>query len=342
MKFDKVIILTSLLIAGCAAYFSVYGIGLLFSGAPIAAMVMASSLEIGKLVSTKFVFENWKKVNILIKSYLTIAVFILMCITSLGIFGYLTAAFQKSSLESELSNTKITSFELQRTEDLKKTETVKKTIDNLFKLRSSQESRLNETLTNAIIARNPVQFQNIQNQINEQISDLNKQIESENTKLKAIEDKISSTDDSIFKLRIENSQRKDITTFKFVADEFNTTIQKVAKWFIIVLITVFDPLAIVLLVAYNFKQKELQEIQSQPIPPSDPIVALKTEPVKPTEVQPVVKEPVIEEVVENQPPTDIVSKALELTEEELIKKEKERKDKIRKQSGGYFGRMFGR
>ena len=103
MKFERIILSTSLLIAGCAAYFSVYGIGLLFSGAAVAAMIMAASLEIGKLVSTKFVFENWKKVNAFIKFYLTIAVIVLMCITSLGIFGYLSAAFQKSSLESELS-----------------------------------------------------------------------------------------------------------------------------------------------------------------------------------------------------------------------------------------------
>lgn len=329
MKFENVILLTSLLIAGCAAYFSVYGIGLLFSGAAVAAMIMAASLELGKLVSTKFVFENWKKVNLLIKLYLTIAVFVLMAITSLGIFGYLTAAFQKSSLESELSNNKIVSLETQKISESKKIDTIKSTIDNLYKLRSSQENRLNESMTNVLIARNPIAMQNLQNQINEQISDLNKQIESENEKVKSNETKISSIDEQIFKLKVENSQRKDITTFKFVADEFGTTVPKVAKWFIIVLITVFDPLAIVLLIAYNFKQKEITEN-----------LMLQPKEVKNSEQKTEIKSEIPVEKIEENP--NIIEKPIELTEEDLLEKEKERKAKIRARASGYFGRMFGR
>ena len=83
------VIATSFLIAGCAAYFSVYGIGLLFSGATIAAMIMAGSLELGKLVTTSWLFRYWNKVNFLMKTYMIIAVFALMAITSLGVFGFL-------------------------------------------------------------------------------------------------------------------------------------------------------------------------------------------------------------------------------------------------------------
>jgi len=290
---------------------------------------MATSLELGKLVSTKFVFENWKKVNLLIKLYLTSAVFILMVITSLGIFGYLTAAFQKSSLESELSNNKIVSLETQKLDESKKTDTIKSTIDNLYKLRSSQENRLNESMTNALIVRNPIAMQNLQNQINEQISDLNEQIKSENEKIKINETKILSIDEQIFKLKVENSQRKDITTFKFVADEFGTTVPKVAKWFIIMLITVFDPLAIVLLIAYNFKQKKIIDdliTEAEEIKKEEQKIEIKTE--IPTEKN--------EEIPSN------IEKPIKLTEEQLIEKEKERKAKIRAKSSGYFGRMFGR
>ena len=259
IKFKHLVILSSLLIAGCAAYFSVYGIGMLFSGATIAAMIMASSLELGKLVTTSWLFRYWNKANILMRVYMIFAVFALMSITSLGIFGFLTSAFQKSSLENEVSISKIFAFEIQKTEESKKIESTKTSISNLFKLRSSQESRLTETLTNVVIARNPIQFQNIQNQINDQIGDINKQMEVENEKLKVSGDKISKLDDNIFKLKIENSQKKDLTTFKFVADEFNTTIQKVAKWFIVVLIVVFDPLAIILLLAYNISSNSTYE-----------------------------------------------------------------------------------
>ncbi len=259
IKFKHLIIFTSLLIAGCAAYFSVYGIGMLFSGATIAAMIMASSLELGKLVTTSWLFRYWNKANLLMKSYMIFAVFALMFITSLGVFGFLTSAFQKSSLETDVSNSKIVAFETQKVEELRKIESTKTSISNLFKLRSSQESRLSETLTNVVIARNPIQFQNLQNQINDQIEGLNKQLETENEKLKVSGDKITKLDDSIFKLKLENSQKKDITTFKFVADEFNTTIQKVAKWFILILIVVFDPLAIILLLAYNISTNRTYE-----------------------------------------------------------------------------------
>jgi len=261
IKFKNLVIFTSLLIAGCAAFFSVYGIGLLFSGALVAAMIMASSLELGKLVTTSWLFRYWRVANKLMKTYMVCAVIVLMGITSLGIFGYLTAAFQKSALEAELANTKIATLEVQKTDEQRKIEDVRTTLDKLLALRAGQEARLSETLTNVVIARNPIQLQNIQNQINEQIGSINTQMDGENEKLKSANDRITVIDDEVFKLKIENSQKKDITTFKFVADEFDTEIKNVVKWFIIVLITVFDPLAVVLLLAYNLSSnwKEVSE-----------------------------------------------------------------------------------
>jgi len=257
IQFKHLIIFTSLLIAGCAAYFSVYGIGLLFSGATIAVMIMASSLELGKLVTTSWLFRYWNSANILMRIYMITAVFALMAITSLGVFGFLTAAFQKSSLETELSLNKISTLESQKKEEISKIESTKKSIEKLYTLRSSQENRLNEVLTNVLIARNPIQLQNIQNQINDQIADLNKQLENENDKIKTYSAKSTAVDDDIFKLKVDNSQKKDIITFKFVADQFDTTIQNVVKWFIVVLITVFDPLAVVLLLAYNISTNKV-------------------------------------------------------------------------------------
>ncbi len=321
IQFKHVVLFTSLLIAGCAAYFSVYGIGLLFSGATIAAMVMASSLELGKLVTTSWLFRYWHKANILMKTYMIIAIFALMGITSLGVFGFLTAAFQKSSLETELSINKIATLETQKLEENSKIEATKKSIDKIYALRSSQESRLTEVLTNALIARNPIQLQNIQNQINDQIGDLNKQLDAENDKLKTSSDKMSKLDESIFKLKVDNSQKKDITTFKFVADQFNTTIQNVVKWFISVLIAVFDPLAVILLLAYNISSNKVYDTEEdtnviekdQPIDDtvnkqSDPIVVEKIV-EKPVEIEKVIEkivekpvevEKVVEKIVEKQ------------------------------------------
>lgn len=307
-----------MLIAGCAAYFSVYGIGLLFSGATVAAMIMAGSLELGKLVSTSWLFRNWHKANILLKTYMTIAVLVLVCITSLGIFGFLTAAFQKSSLETELSAGKIITLEEQKNQETKKIETIKRAIDNLFKLRSSQENRLSESMTNTLIARNPIQQQNIQNQINEQIEGLNKQMETENEKLKVSGEKVSKIDEEIFKLKVDNSSKKDVTTFKFVAQEFNTTIQTVVKWFIIVLISVFDPLAIVLLLAYNTSVKRV-DLQS------DKDYELYEE-TKKEQTKEIIKEVIVEKPVEK---IVEVEKPVEKIVEKIVEKPRKRAPSVR-------------
>lgn len=299
IEFRYLIIFTSLLIAGCAAYFSVYGIGLLFSGATISAMIMASSLELGKLVTTSWLFRYWNKANLLMKTYMIVAIFALMAITSLGIYGFLTAAFQKSSLETELSVSKITTLEAQKSEELVKIQDTKKSIEKIYSLRSSQEARLSEVLTNTLIARNPIQLQNIQNQINDQIGDLNKQLEGENGKLKIYNDKVSKIDDGIFKLKVENSQKKDITTFKFVADQFDTTIQNVVKWFIVVLIVVFDPLAVILLLAYNItlKKEDYELYKNESVSEKQEVIEKIVE--KPVEVIKEVEKPVeVEKIIE--------------------------------------------
>ncbi len=251
-----------------------------------------------------------------------VAVFALMAITSLGIFGFLTAAFQKSSLETELSINKIATLETQKLEEKGKIEATKKSIDKIYALRSSQESRLTEVLTNTLIARNPIQLQNIQNQINDQIGDLNKQLDAENEKLKSSSDKTSKLDESIFKLKVDNSQKKDITTFKFVADQFNTTIQNVVKWFIAVLIAVFDPLAVILLLAYNISTNKVYDEET-----NDYEIYKDQKPVKKeetvTEPKETFVEKVVEKIVEVEKPVEverIVEKIVEKPVQKIIEK----------------------
>jgi hypothetical protein len=251
INLNKIVLFTSLLIATIAAGFSIYGIGLLFSGAAIAAMVMATTLELGKLVTTTWLFQNWKRAPVLIKSYMIFAVVTLMMITSLGIFGYLTAAYQKSALENELRLTKIGTYETQQVESKINIETFGDEIDKLYVLRSNQEARMTDTLNNALITRNPIQLQTIQGQINSQIEDINTQLVVISGKVELARTSISELDESIIALKIEGSEQKDITTFKFVADEFGTGMNDVAKWFILVIIAVFDPLAVILLIAAN-------------------------------------------------------------------------------------------
>ncbi len=251
INFERLVGLSSLFIASCAAFFSIIGIGMLFSGSSIAAMIMASSLEIGKLVATSFLYRYWKRSQFFLKTYLIFSVLILMLITSAGIFGYLTSAYQQSALETKLSNQKIEVIESQKKYSQDKIDTSKKRIENIIILRNSQESRLNESMTNNLIARNPIQLRQIQQQTGEFIEQSQKDIESENLKIQKSIDELQSFDKQITDLKIQNGSKKDIQTFQFIADEFGMELNKVVKWFIISLISVFDPLAICLLLAYT-------------------------------------------------------------------------------------------
>src|SRR6267154_3390675 len=129
-KFPWILGGSALFIALCAAFFSVYGIATLFAGASISVMIMASSLEVGKLVGTTFLYRYWSKCQTFLKFYLIVSILVLMVITSLGIFGYLTAAYQKSSLQFGITQEKITSTEGQKTFYKDKMDAAKKRIED--------------------------------------------------------------------------------------------------------------------------------------------------------------------------------------------------------------------
>lgn len=251
LNFERLLGFSSLFIASCAAFFSIIGIGMLFSGSAIAAMIMASSLELGKLVATSFLYRYWNKTKTFLKIYLTTSVIILMIITSLGIFGYLSGAYQQSNIENELIEQKIQMIQEQKKSVYDKINAHKNRIGNITQLRNSQEDRLTQTVTNVLIARNPIQLGQIQQQTQELIEQSERDLNSENEKIQRATDEIQSLDKQINALKLEIGSKKDVQTFKFIADEFGVSVNKIVKWFIIALISVFDPLAVCLLLAYN-------------------------------------------------------------------------------------------
>jgi hypothetical protein len=294
--FERMVGISSLFIASCAAFFSIIGIGMLFSGSAIASMIMASSLEIGKLVATTFLYRYWKSSRLLLKTYLILAVVALMFITSLGIFGYLTSAYQQSSIENKLSEEKIVYIQDQKKMYVDKINDAKKRIENITKLRTSQENRLNESITNVIISRNPIQLSQIQQSTKEFIDKSEKDMDVENNKIQSTVDEIQKLDKQISDIKIKNGGQKDLQTFKFVADEFGVDINKVVKWFIICLISVFDPLAICLLLAYNTTLGNTISIVKEKIQEKEPTVEEIVEQAKEEATQEVKDEQIIKEV----------------------------------------------
>ena len=125
--------MSAFFIAACAAFFSVRGISLLFAGSMIPVAVMASSLEIGKLMAASFLYRQWKQCRLLMKIYLSVAVVFLIGITSLGVYGYLSDAFDKTMSKVKLYETNITQVEKQietYNKEIIKIESAADTVDN--------------------------------------------------------------------------------------------------------------------------------------------------------------------------------------------------------------------
>ena len=262
--FERLLGVTAIVIALVAAFFSVYGIATLFAGAFTLTAIMASALEVGKLVAVTFLYRYWNRTRGFLKTYLSIATFVLMLITSIGIFGYLSAAYQKSAIEFKAGQDNITLIEEQKPYLVDKINQSKTRIQTLNEMRKVQEARLSEALTNAFLTRNPIQLKQIQDQTIELVKSADSDIKVEQEKIQKSMDDMQKIDEQVNQMKFSSASRKDIQTFKFVADQFGSTLDKVAKWFIVILIFVFDPLAVALILAYNVTSYKNEVIDPEP------------------------------------------------------------------------------
>ena len=290
-RFPWLLAFSAIFIALCAACFSVYGIATLFAGATISVIIMGTSLEIGKLTGVTFLYRYWGKTKMYLRVYLSIATVMLMIITSMGIFGYLSSAYQKSSIEYSVTQDKIKVTEQQIVLS-------QRSIDTLIALRTSQ----NTNQMNEFVVRNPTLFR----QVNEQIAETDKSIKEESKKK---DDLIVS----VTSLKLGTAEKKDVQTFKFVADALGLPLDTVARWFILMIIFVFDPLAIGLILAYNIAvyRKEDESVYDTPTP-----IESALEPPKETiadEAEPP-KEIIIDEV---EQPKEIIIDKVEPNVEEV-------------------------
>ena len=299
---------TSLLIAGCAAYFSVRGIGLLFAGFMIPVMVMAASLEVGKLVAASFLYRRWKKIPLFMKFYLTTAVLTLIAITSLGIYGYLSDAFNKTSTrvalyESNIGQLQDKNVHLKEqiesvnqaadTVDDKATEAIdnfQKIYDSFIARQDVRKTGLDARLASLDKARNDLEaspggifsskkkklaelaeaqkperesilttIATLASENKEQYDSFLKKVEDLRAKTGEVDvrtdvesyyDQIKANEEEVLNLR-ELIGNTDIGSFKFIAKTFNMELEQVVKWFMIVIVVVFDPLAVCLIIGYN-------------------------------------------------------------------------------------------
>ena len=243
--------LTATFVALCAAVFSVTGIAKLFAGAALSVAIMASALELGKIVSISFLYQYWTDIPKALKYYLSVASCILMVITSAGIYGYLSSAYAKVAatplqLSADISTTasKVSSVE----QDIVRKNT---RLNQLISLRAQQETRL-DNLIGKSTTGNTSSIRSTQAQLAQ--ADKNVvELQREITVLSSTKDSLSSISTA---KQVEIETNGDIGTFVYIAKTFGVPLDTVVKWFTLVIVLVFDPLAVALVIAINFLLKK--------------------------------------------------------------------------------------
>ncbi len=221
--FPYLVGLSALAVAGSAAFYSVFGLSKLFSGATFAVVIMAGSLEFAKLVSASFLYRYWTKVNNWLKYYMLVGVVILVLITSAGIFGFLSNAYQGATVEFEKESTKL----------LYKEDRLSQLQEDKQYLKEELEFAISELPDNYITAKRKLRddYSPKVLEVNDQILDIKQEIGDLKTAL------------------IETGV--DVGPAIYLARVFDTDVDSVVKYFIFMLIAVFDPLAVVLVISYN-------------------------------------------------------------------------------------------
>ena len=234
-SFPKLVGLSALLIAGSAAFFSVFGLSKLFAGATFSVIIMASSLEFGKLVAASFLYRYWDKINFLQKFYMSLATVILIAITSAGIFGFLSNAYQGATVEFEKESTALI-FKEDRLEQLQE--------DKVY-LKEELEDAIKELPDNYRTAR-----RKLREDYQPQISEINKQMIELKGEIGVLKTALVQTG-------------VDVGPVIYLARTFNTDVDSVVKFFIFVLIFVFDPMAVMFIISYNVALQHTDEEEAE-------------------------------------------------------------------------------
>lgn len=343
-KFSFLVGLAAALIAGCAAYYSVFGLSQLFAGASMAVIIMASSLEFGKVVVVSLLQRNWSKISRGLKIYLSICVLILVSITSAGIYGFLSNAYQKTASKYEISEGQLSVltnkkgiFEKSISDNQAIIKTKTSRLEQLSNLRTTQETRLDNATSNSNRSRARTDI----DAASKEIQKLNVDIDATNAKNAILSDSVNFYSNKMIESKGSGNATSELGPLKYLAQLTGQPMDKVVNYFILLLIFVFDPLAVALVISTNkmieLEQKKKEdeksgefdegkkndEIPEEVIPEVIPELAAESEieEIK-SEVIPEVKEPIEvvpdevkepEEIIEEVTPIETI---IETHEEE--------------------------
>jgi len=240
--FPFVIALSALSVSASAAFYSVFGLSHLFAGASTQVIIMAGALEAAKLVVASLLYQYWDTINKFLRLYFILAVFILMIITSGGIYGYLSGAYAETATQSEFLDKQVAIIDQKRT--------------RFEEQRNDYKVSVKE-LTTAL--SNPTMIQYVDKESGQLVTTtssrqrklLQSQLQEAKTNLNAVTDSIANLDILILNTQIGNESARELGPLQYIATLMGKSMDQIINWFMLLIIFVFDPLAIGMVVAAN-------------------------------------------------------------------------------------------
>jgi hypothetical protein len=264
------LLICALGLSGTAAYYSVVGLSVVFVGVAIPVIIMGSFLEISKIAIATYLHDKWKETYGALKIYMTIALITLSVITSLGIYGLLSTGFQGNIAKLEINEKKIKNVEVKKERFNEIKEELSKEKTTLDKDITQLRQGLSTNTTTQSVDRRTGQLITRANNANRtsflsQLKDAQTRRDTLSSKIDALNDSITKIDIQILDMESEEISGSELGAIKYLSEVLQWDIKRTANLFILILIFVFDPLAITLVIATNqaFKSKRKEDENPQ-------------------------------------------------------------------------------
>ena len=250
-----IIALSALSVSASAAFYSVSGLSKLFAGASMQVMIMAGSLEVAKLVIASLLYQYWDTLNKTLRTYLSVATVVLVLITSMGIYGYLSAAYQETATKSLNADAQVTLLETKKQNFVQQRDLYNVEKNNLIQGITQLQTGLAGN-KNSYVDKdgNLIQYSSSASR-----KSFEKQLDNSNARQSEISAKLDVINDSIFKLdtqiieaKTTNNSAGELGPLKYLSSLTGASMDKIINYLLLIIIFVFDPLAIALVIAANF------------------------------------------------------------------------------------------
>ena len=243
MIFPIILLLTALGISGIAGYFSVMGLTYIFSASPTPILIMGAALEIGKLVTASYVYRQWDSINTLMKSYFIVSVVVLSLLTSMGIFGFLSKAHSDQNLVSGDVAAKIAVYD-------EKIKVAKENIDANRKALKQLDDAVDQIMGRSNSEKGAEKAVAIRKSQTQERTRLQTEIQTYQKAIGQLNEERAPIAAEVRKVEAEVGPIKYIAAFMYGATD-TSILEKSVSWMIILIIVVFDPLAILLVIGAN-------------------------------------------------------------------------------------------